>query len=400
MNRSLLKSLSLLVVLATVPLVFGCDDQGSGERVIQRDSLGVFITETVMPRWEDGSPWQIGETPLLDLTVTGIGSAHEFHRVTDATRLRNGSIAVTDEGSRQVRLFSGTGEFVGAVGGAGEGPGEFARLASVHELSDGSVIAFDFWLGRITRWSGDLELVETLRPYDLNTRVEEIHLLEDDTLVGVTWSREVLSRVVGRYRMPYTIVRFELDGLRADTLATLQGFEGYAFEQGDARPLFRRSGHVAVHNGRLYVGEADSLEIRVHELDGKLARVMRVPGFDLSLSRDEVRAERESLLWEGAPEYFRNLVRNMEDPETKAAYAGLLVDSEGFVWAPEARGIAESGPVAARIFSPEGEWLGNVTLPDRFRVFEIGTDYLLGVGLDELDVERLQVWALDRRDMQ
>lgn len=398
MNRRLLKSLSLLVVLPTVPLVFGCDDQGSNERVIQRDSLGVVITETGVPRWEDGSPWQIGDTPLLDLTVTGTGPAHEFHRVTDATRLRDGSIAITDEGSRQVRLFSGTGAFVAAVGGAGEGPGEFARLASVHELSDGSVIAFDFWLGRITRLSGDFELVEVLRPYDSNTRVQEIHLLEDDTLVGVTWSLEQLSEVVGRYRMPYTIVRFELDGLRVDTLATIQGFEGYAFEEGDARPLFPRRGHVAVHNGRLYVGEADSLEIRVHDLDGRLAKVMRVPGFDLTLSREELRAERENLFPEGAPESFRSLVRNMEDPETKAAFAGLLVDSEGFVWAPEARGIAESGPVDTRIFSPEGEWLGNVALPDRFRVFEIGTDYLLGVGVDELGVERVQVLALLRRD--
>lgn len=35
-------------------------------------------------------------------------------------------------------------------------------------------------------------------------------------------------------------------------------------------------------------------------------------------------------------------------------------------------------------------------MPDRFTVFEIGRDYLLGVRRDDLDVEHVQLLRLDR----
>lgn len=39
---------------------------------------------------------------------------------------------------------------------------------------------------------------------------------------------------------------------------------------------------------------------------------------------------------------------------------------------------------------------GRLTLPPRMRPLDIGQDYVLGVSLDELDVERLTLWKLTR----
>ena len=45
----------------------------------------------------------------------------------------------------------------------------------------------------------------------------------------------------------------------------------------------------------------------------------------------------------------------------------------------------------------DGQWVGNVTMPDRFRLEAIGPDRVAGVWRDAYDVEHIRVYAL-RRD--
>jgi sugar lactone lactonase YvrE len=94
---------------------------------------------------------------------------------------------------------------------------------------------------------------------------------------------------------------------------------------------------------------------------------------------------------------YRELVESMPDPSTRPAYSDLRVDSEGCVWAAEHHSAAERGSATDwEVFAPEGEWLGSVRLPARFKTFEIGEDYVLGKQLDELDVEHVQLLRLNR----
>lgn len=44
----------------------------------------------------------------------------------------------------------------------------------------------------------------------------------------------------------------------------------------------------------------------------------------------------------------------------------------------------------------EGRVLGFVETPDRLEIFEIGEDYILGRSWDEMYVEYVQLWALER----
>ena len=48
------------------------------------------------------------------------------------------------------------------------------------------------------------------------------------------------------------------------------------------------------------------------------------------------------------------------------------------------------------VFRPDGVYLGTVKLPQDLDVMEIGMDYVLGVARDELGVEYVQVYGLDR----
>ena len=48
------------------------------------------------------------------------------------------------------------------------------------------------------------------------------------------------------------------------------------------------------------------------------------------------------------------------------------------------------------VFDPDGIWLGTVATPRGLRVTEIGTDYVVGVWRDELDVEYIRVYDLEK----
>ena len=65
------------------------------------------------------------------------------------------------------------------------------------------------------------------------------------------------------------------------------------------------------------------------------------------------------------------------------------------------------GPIRFRstFFAPDGTWLGTVSLPPRLvRAYihyrspylEIGDDYILGVWKDELDVQYVRMYRLNR----
>jgi hypothetical protein len=98
-----------------------------------------------------------------------------------------------------------------------------------------------------------------------------------------------------------------------------------------------------------------------------------------------------------APPAILRLIESMPIPDHRPAYSRLVMDSDGFVWAAQYHRRVHSGySVNWEVFSPEGEWLGGFTTPSGLTVFEIGSDYLLGVYRDELDVEHVQLYGLTR----
>jgi len=84
-------------------------------------------------------------------------------------------------------------------------------------------------------------------------------------------------------------------------------------------------------------------------------------------------------------------------PETRAAYSALRVDATGAVWLRTGRHLppTDASPEWT-VFSHAGVLLGTFTLPDRFEPFQFGGDYVLGVWRDELDVEFVRVYGLER----
>lgn len=390
-SRCLLPALAILFALVS------CTLDSASERPMVRDSASVVIVESTTPQWEHGREWSVAAMPLLDLVETGEGEAHEFYQVRNATRLSDGSIVVANEGSNEVRLYAPDGTFAHAFGREGEGPGEFRRLTSVHAAPGDSLAAFDYWLARITVFRMGEAGSRTIDLSHFGTRVWRVVSLGDETFAAIVYGYPA-ANLQGLYRVAYTIVKFDLHGGEVDTLATIAGSEGFQFDQGDARPLFAKNGFIAGHGGRLYAGDADSMQVAVYGGDGALEMILRVPGYDLRLTDAERAAERATLLPETeVPAFIRDVVAALPDPATRPAFAQLLVDAPGNVWAPEHQGRAERDrPTECAVFGPDGEWLGHVTLPAGFTPHEIGEDWILGVQRDTLDTEHVQLLRLQR----
>ena len=85
----------------------------------------------------------------------------------------------------------------------------------------------------------------------------------------------------------------------------------------------------------------------------------------------------------------------MPVPETKPAFGALLPDEPGNLWVAD--WVASPGlPRRWTVLDPAGRWLGAVEVPPRFFPFSIGSDWILGVERDDLDVEYVVLYPLEK----
>lgn len=97
--------------------------------------------------------------------------------------------------------------------------------------------------------------------------------------------------------------------------------------------------------------------------------------------------------------HFREMERTQRERvphrETLPAFSELLVDGAGNLWARDPRPEADQ-PHRWSVFDPEGRWLGTVQTPAELRVRQIGTDWILGTALDELEVEHVRMYRIQK----
>ena len=397
--RSVLRSVAVLLLSGLV----SCNAPDPvPSLVVQRDSAGVRIIEALRPLWGDSSLWSIDPDPLVDLTRSGSGPSHEFFRVRDVRQRPDGSVVVADRGSQEVRLYSSQDEFLGSAGGVGDGPGEFRNLSKVEPSAD-RILALD-QRGRVTVFTPDLLPTRT---FDVADRVFDLHDLHDGTVLVEVFSFTETPPGNEVVRSRRALLRYDLAGARIDSLGETAGGDEVS-RVIDDRPisgpaLFGRDAHLAVNGDLILQGSADLMEVRALAVNGDVVRILRIPDYPLSLTDEEVAAEREAQfdveLPPGAtfPPFLRQFIEELPAPAARPAYADMLVDPAGAVWLELYRGRSEQDrPQAWLVLDADGTWLGTVDAPDGFAVMDITMDAVLGVWTDELGVEHPQVLTLAR----
>ncbi|MCY3547545.1 MAG: hypothetical protein OXH49_11760 [Gemmatimonadetes bacterium] len=375
-----------------------CGPAGDGPPLaVERDSAGITIVESLGPAWGDSARWRVDPEPLLDLAESGTGDPHNFYQVRDVKRLPDGGIVVVNRGSNEIRTFSADGSFVGAAGGHGEGPGEFTNLQQVEVVGD-SLLARDI-RSRVTLFGPDLQHIRTMQ---IDDDVTDVRYLGDGRLIvrAVTHYPDVY----GVIRPPEVLLAYDLEGVRRDSIGGTPGSEMYVAEMLSGPPLFGKESVLDVHEGRIVTGSSDRMQIETLSPNGDTVRIVRIPDFPLALTADQVAVERNARLdiplpagVTSLPPFFVQAIEDMPSPETRPAYADMLVDPTCAVWLRPFLGQSErGGPERWVVLGAGGAWLGSVETPADFRVTEVGVDEILGVWTSELDVQHPQVWRLRR----
>lgn len=399
---------SLRPLLALTAIVAACtsdnDRPDAPAAATVRDSAGVTLVENAAAAFDADAPWTVGAEPTLDLgTVEGDGP-EAFFRVTDVHRAPDGRVFVADQGNAEVRVFSADGSHLATWGRQGDGPGEFRAPGALLPWPAGDTMAvWDQRQGRLTLFDADGNPGRSLPMSEAagitSPRVPGI--LPDGALLLTGMDFAFDDAGDGLVRPPNAAALVEPDLSERAHLGTHPGTEALMSVSPERVEIFRvpfARGVVAevVGDGVLF-STTDRWDLRIHGRDGRLERLVSVDREPTPVTPAMVEAEIERQV-AGAPEVARAGLRTRlaegPHPDALPAFGAVVGDAGGRLWVEVFR--PESGPGPARwvVFDPEGHLLGGLTLPEGFTPHRAGEDWLLGVTVDELGVERVQLWPL------
>jgi hypothetical protein len=396
------KAISALAVAA---IICGCAGEGPDRNSFTtRDSAGIHIVENAAPVWGEGEAWRLSEQPLVDIGGLEGDPDYELYRVTGAVRLPDGRIVIGNSGTNQLRFYDGSGVHLTDVGGEGEGPGEFRFINWVNLYRGDSLAVYDMRNMRISIFDSDGQFGRSfpVRGVDESGRGMPYGVFADGSvLVGIlSFGGPDAGGEVSRE--PEPLYALSPDGESKDSLFASLGAERFMHSAGGGlvfvgSPMFGRSTEYGVHGSRFYVASNDSYEVHVQAQDGGLQSIVRRQFEHLEVTSADIDSMRARQLGDDVPAGMRDAMIEVLDAtpirETMPAFGGIRLDRMGNLWVGE---YSRPGNIIPRwtVFSPEGEMLGTMSMPERFGIRDIGDDYVLGTWRDELEIEHVRMYEL------
>ena len=400
----------VLSAVAAICVAFsGCDTRQAVRSAAEvRDSSGVTIVKSDSPSWEEGEGWRLGAAPLVDIGVVSGDAAYELFRPLGAIRLGDGRIVVANSGTGDLRYYDKGGRHLMSAGGRGGGPGEFFAMSWFGRTDDDSVMVYDRRNRRVSvfdpegRYHGSVALPAGDFP------AVEGRLSDGSYLARVVHRRARGAPPVplGRARDSLSFLRYGPNGEFLDTLGVFlrRIKHGLAFDfmgrsrRGAMTIPFTPSTVVAVAGSTVTIGTSTSYEVSQFTPHGVLSRLIRKRHSRLPVEPSDVDSFLDSLRAQyatGGPEAKTHVMMNEQTPpaDSMPAFDDLIVDRDGNLWVSASRHHGDPS-IRWDVFDTEGVWLGVVRGPDGFRVTDIGSDYLLGLWKDDLEVEHAVLYEL------
>lgn len=369
------------------------------------DSAGVRIVEyAVTPDTE--ATFRLAPEPLYRYGA-GLGD-YMFAWVTAGVLLNNGSAAIYDADSGELVLLEPDGRSSSVLARSGEGPAELggppkAMLA----LGQDSLLIQDYINTRFSLFAGGAFVRTTTIPPELSQAFGARGISGDgDILMSST--RSVQPSQEG-WEAGY-MVRLDLASGATDTIASYD----WVPPQPPVRPRTRNPashfGGVVPVRGEFVQGRTDTPELTWRRADGSIRQIARWRPewvYPADEHRDQLAKELEAGILEemGAmtdAERTGMLERMLalwqfDTDKPLPLFTGLMADDEGRVWLREYYPSLETTTRSYIVFSPDGLRLGQVSIPEGLRVFDIDRERVLGVMKGEMDVLSVVVYELVER---
>ncbi|MEX0891557.1 MAG: hypothetical protein WEB88_05245 [Gemmatimonadota bacterium] len=393
---------TLSVVILTAACGAGDHAPDTSYGVTTRDSAGITIVTSSRAATESPLAWRVPSEPRVTLGADPTDPAGQFHRIRGAAVLADGTLAVLDGATLELRLFNPDGTHRRTVGGAGDGPGEFRQPHLVPGRGSDAVVIYDRQRARLTAVAADGQVM-AVRTVDLPPRernAELLGLLPDGKLV--------FRRTVGYVGLPVGVweaesVAFVLvdSAGRAHTVASPVGRRMYYTEhdelgqQGMLDVPFDIEPAAAASARGLFLTMDERADVHAYDATGTLRRILRL-SIPPRVRTPELVAEYYRLYTpKGITPWYREQQSRIPAPEVLPLIDRLVVDDLGLLWARR-YDVDPADQGLWFVFDPEGACQGTVRLPAHLEVEQIGADFVLGIRRDAFDVEQVDLYDLQR----
>ena len=388
-------------LVAGVAASAACNATSAPPTSVVRDSAGVRIVTSNSEAWDEADRWTIAPTPTVSIGTVAGDPVYELSVVTGAARLDDGRIVVVNVGSGELRLYDPNGSYLGSFGRDGEGPGEFRLPAAVLPFADSLLV----WDTRLRRMS----VFTTAGRFIRSFRIEFTGSLDPPALAGRFANGTLLLRP--RFLRPTPEMGDGLHrGLSPNIVYSMEGDSVGAFTWLGSEVIVRSEGrgislttlslnrltYTAVTDTSVLVGNNEAYVIDEYSRDGRLLRSLRRPLTASPVTNARVAQEAEAVASRVPEERRASVRRNWRDmprPSALPFYSGLIVGADGYVWVKDF-----SSPGAPRdtwnVFDFAGRLLGEIELPERMTLYEVGHDFVLGLRRDDDDVEYVMMYGL------
>ena len=396
------------LILITSLLPASCDSAPEIRGTMTTDSAGVKIVTS--DPLNSNATCALSEEPMLTIGEEGDDESLWFSQVGGTGRLSDGSIAVIDGASSELRLFAEDGRHLWTAGGSGEGPGEFTRAWYLWVLPGDTM-----WVGNLRPWSYNVftgkgefvRAVERVTPYGDPTGGGGV--LDNGVSINGTWG----FSFVQNFTTPDTLIleAHSPDGQLISTVARVPNRVQGTTSKSEAlginlvlNPLFSAQAMADAGGNTIAIGQGRDPEVRLLDHEFRLRRIVRWSEPGREVTSAHVRGWRDSYVENRGgrnSERWRDSDEVQVDPDRPAAdvfpaFSSIAVGRDGRLWVfPYRR--PEQDPREWMAFETDGTFLCHLarTHPN-FSPYEFGTDYALGVEADELGVQTVVMYRLSR----
>ena len=273
----------------------------SQEITIRSDSAGIEIV-TSDPSRSDAT-CTLGDEPIFRVGNDESNEAQWFSTIRGVGRLSDGSVAVIDDASAEIRIFDAAGRHLRSMGRHGEGPGEFRNAGKLWVLPGDTLWAGDYRPWRYNVFTSDGEWVRAVEMNPIYGNPSRSGgVLDNGVSINTVWGQPIPRD----FKTPDTIV-VEAHGPDGERLATLGPILHTTYGPEGMYQIFTQSAVVEAGGSTIATGRTSQTEVRLLDDELRLRRILRwsdsdrdVTGADVGAWRDdyiESRGGRNSPNW-------------------------------------------------------------------------------------------------------
>ena len=329
---------------------------------------------------------------------------YSFQDASVGRLLPDGTAVVYDQWNVELVVFSPDGTTHHVLAAEGEGPGEVTYVDAIFVLAQDSILVADPNLARATFFVRDSVARITALPRSPSLDVKGLG--SPGELLMATSYASFSDEEAWR---PGHIARFDMETGALDTVASHDFMPrippGLEWEPIPAL------GEVTVAGRYIVQTRSDRPEVIWRLPDGTTTQIVRWQAVPALLTEEwmqpieaqhrlEVRKHNPNLPEARITTSARRIMTMYRASigRPMPLFADPFTDVEGRVWLPSYKpdGERHSVPPYA-VIAPYGEWLGTVETPPRFRILDVAGGLVLGMQVDEMDVESVAVYELVER---